>query len=516
MSASEKRRDNASLGQSAGNRRVPEPSMGWSVEELAVVWDFYRRRRWVVLCSLLLSLAFSGLVVCIRGAEYRVSALLYYKLGAELAPPSTLNREQVMITRRKEDVNNELEILTSPHLLQDVVQELGEDFFQDAPPVGVWGHAKYYLRKGRQRASDTVQEVLIGVGLRQRLTKLQKIEVALRDRLQAETLRETDVVSITLRTPAPDAGVVILSKLLDGYVKQHLAAHQETGVKAFFANQSQDFRQRLEDSEQELLAYQTSHSVWSEDEQRRELLESRRAVELAFGASQARISSLTMEVASLATRIDETPATIEVSSTEQMNPAIEDLEDRLASLMLDQAVVSTAYVEQAREVLDRQQQISRLQAQRRSAPALVAQARTMGVNPSRPELVKTHALKQAELAGLQSRSVTERQQLAELDVRLRDLEIATSELRRLQREHDLLEQNYKLYAENLEKSRITVVMNDAAISNLKVISPPTSTMVPSSPRLKLVLAAAAFVGLVLGTAWGVVQDVRAAARATSA
>ncbi|HEY6565123.1 MAG TPA: hypothetical protein VIY86_11535, partial [Pirellulaceae bacterium] len=117
--------------------------------------------------------------------------------------------------------------------------------------------------------------------------------------------------------------------------------------------------------------------------------------------------------------------------------------------------------------------------------------------------------KSAELEGVRRQAEAERTQLQELNQRLKDLEVAAAAFRELERERELLEQNYLLYSENLEKSRIADVMNQAAISNLKVISPPTASKLPVGPRLKLFLGAASLAGIALGSTLALLLDLRA-------
>ena len=56
-------------------------------------------------------------------------------------------------------------------------------------------------------------------------------------------------------------------------------------------------------------------------------------------------------------------------------------------------------------------------------------------------------------------------------------------------------------------------LNLAKISNVTIISPPTSSLLPVWPSLKLVLAAAVLVGFGIGSALAFLLELRRAARA---
>lgn len=501
-------RTDAMLGHRSGSKS------GGAGSELIAVWTFYRRW-WLLLsavtfCTVITASAY----VWMTGVKYEVSAALYYKMGAELAPPPTIGKDPILITRRKEDVNNEIEILSSPHLVEQVIQGLGVGFFHAPPPTTALGRMKVAVKSAVRGVESVYQELLIQAGLRRRLSELESICVAVDRQLKVELARDSDVVHVTLTTPNPDAGTEILRKLLDAYLERHLAAHQESGVKEFFAEQTDDLSRRLAEASQKLLDYQTEHDLWSGDEQRKLLLDSRKILQLEHGATRRRSAFLKSEAESLGAMVEQLPETIELSRVEQLNPAIESLQDRVATLRLDQTVIEAAYTEGSREVSNRRDQLRGLQRDLDAQRPLIPHSTTRGANQARQELAKQLALKRAELDGMDQQSTLEQTQLTTLDEQLGQLEVAAAEYRQLSREHERLEQNYLLYAENLEKSRIASVMNQARISNLRVIAPPTASKLPVGPKLKLVLGAAMCAGIALGSTLALILDLRSIPQGT--
>ena len=104
--------------------------------------------------------------------------------------------------------------------------------------------------------------------------------------------------------------------------------------------------------------------------------------------------------------------------------------------------------------------------------------------------------------------VVETNQINEIESNLLSLEESISQFRELSREHDLLERNYLLYSESAEKSRIASIMNQSQISNVSVVTPPTASLSPVAPRMKLVLGAGVFAGFALASALAFVFDSR--------
>ena len=448
----------------------------------------------------------------VKGVKYEVTATLLYQLGPELATPPTMTRDQLMITRRVEDVNDEIEILASPDLVRSVVENLGDEFFKVPPPTTNFGKFKAGLKDAVRVVTGQVEEAMIQLGLRRRLSFLEKIEVQIYESLDVELVQDSDVISVTLETSDPEGGEVMLQKLLEAYQERHLAVHQELAVKAFLDKQTSMLRGRLTASREELLEFQTANDLWSSLDQQKHLLENHKTFTMQVATTSSQIANLESVVQKLAMSIAELPAVIELSKGEQTNPVRISLADRLATVTMTSAVVSATYNPNSVERIAQDRQAKNLQSALGAEPPLIPNTRTEGVNQIRQDLVKEHALKNAELDGLKDQLRMEQTQLGEMTGALRKLGEAIAKYQLLDRDHQLLEQKYVLYVENHEKADIASVMNLARISNMELISPPIASKHPTQPRLKIIAAAGIVSGLILAFMMGVVFDLRAAAK----
>ncbi|MCC6511837.1 MAG: hypothetical protein IT423_22240 [Pirellulaceae bacterium] len=489
---------------------VNQSPLGFSalLTEIVPVLSFLRRWWFLAVVMTVLSCTTTFVIVVIRGVQYQVSASLFYKLGTELAPPPTMGKDPLVITRRAEDVNDEIEILTSPDLMHQVIQDLGIEFFTPPAPTTAFGKLKQQLRAPLEFVLGTVEETLIQAGLRRRLTKLEKVELAVAGSLDVELVRESDVISVTLDTPAPEAGVTIVQRLIEAYQARHLEIHQELAVKEFLTRQTQQLRDQLAASTDELLKFQKSNDLWSPEEQQKMLLDNRKTLQMQVANTGSRVAHLGKFVDDLKAVVDELPEVVQLSDSKQLNPAIVDLEDRLASLNMNRVIVETSYKTSSRESIDRQRQIQELEKRIEQAPELVPYASSTGLNLARQELLKEHALKQAELNGVRDQLVAEQKQLDEMNQALQVLGAAIAKFQHLDREHRLLEQKYALYTENFEKADISSVMNLSQISNMELISAPVASLIPVSPRLTIVVAAGVMSGLALAFMLAIAYDLR--------
>ena len=480
----------------------------WTISDFSWVLAMYRRYWLLVVMMVLFSAGSAILMTIVQGPQYEVGAALYLKLGAEMAPPASIAKEPVMVTRRTEDVNTEIELLRSPHLIRKVVQDLGEEFFAEEPPQTSFQKAKHFVKQQVRWVRDQVDDAMIKVGLRRKLSEMDRVELVLGQALTVEPVRNSDIIYLSLVISDPKGGEFILQKILDTYLERHMEAHKNPGLAEFFISQTDFLRKQLTDNGNSLLSFKTANKLWSEDGQRSQLLERQRLLQQQHSATLGRIASLDAESSSLGTLLTALPETVELSRTVQHNPALTHLESQRTELGLNAEVVAVGYSENSAERRTADQQLQYVNSQLESAIKLLPFSITTGLNQVRSELGKIEQAKSTELAGLRRQVVVETNQINEIESNLLSLEESISQFRELSREHDLLERNYLLYSESAEKSRIASIMNQSQISNVSVVTPPTASLSPVAPRMKLVLGAGVFAGFALASALAFVFDSR--------
>src|SRR5439155_18083886 len=132
------------------------------------------------------------------------------KLGPEMMAPPILGAKEGQVmpaTKRPEDATSEAEILSNPRLIRSVVEHFGEKFFLSEPPAEtLWQKAKRLPKSIWSGAREGVREVMVLLGLRPRISPLERVTLALADSLQVEPVRKSDVIEVRLGFPDPEAG----------------------------------------------------------------------------------------------------------------------------------------------------------------------------------------------------------------------------------------------------------------------------------------------------------------------
>ena len=123
---------------------------------------------------------------------------------------------------------------------------------------------------------------------------------------------------------------------------------------------------------------------------------------------------------------------------------------------------------------------------------------TYQINPLRQELERK--LQEGSIAqqGLEARAALQSRQLTALSAELRGVDQANSHLEAIERERQIAETNYLAVVKRMQEADITTQLDHSRISNVGILTPPTSTPEPVYPRKMLLMGVAILLGLVLG------------------
>ena len=204
----------------------------------------------ILLGTLIGSIAYLWLV---RENIYAVTARVLVKLGREQSPPATvLGAGPLVVGYRTNEVNSEMEILQSSELLNQVIDEMHLDRPSppQPPPTALLPKIKYYVHAFTQAYRDWKDELLITLGVRERLTPKEKILSALQQGLNVKAAKDSNVFVVALGTPYRKGSSAVLNQLLDDYLvyRQKVYHSKEFDFFRNQVNQSQGALRAAEDN----------------------------------------------------------------------------------------------------------------------------------------------------------------------------------------------------------------------------------------------------------------------------
>ncbi|MFN3643621.1 MAG: GumC family protein [Gemmobacter sp.] len=424
-------------------------------------------RRWALV--LFVTLALVGVVYAVmqtRPDTYRIEARLLVKVGPEnLEMPTTVSRGALVSNGvRKEDINSDVILLESRHLIEHAVDTIGLDAFRIPRP-----EPQTVLARLRRAASDAVsaasraaERVLIDLRLAQATSERDKLILRIDRNLQVRREGESDVIVMTLTFGNGPLGVRILNTMIEQFLIDRATARRSIGTVAFFEEQAQRALAQVVDLDARIAALRVQHGVTSIAEERKLLLEQSAAVSAAIvAAEQARAS--VQPIRHFADLID--PARAAAMTGGAPYKAVLD---SIGDLMVRRTAEIGAIAASGRAAQEIEERIGAL--------VLLLER----------SVADEVALREAERARLAAR--------------LGELNVAEQALLLLLSERETMQTRYDDNLVRLEEERVNTRLEESRVANIAILTPPMPPIAPSGPPRLAISLVSLPLGLVLGIA----------------
>jgi uncharacterized protein involved in exopolysaccharide biosynthesis len=347
----------------------------------------------------------------------------------------------------EEDLNSEVELLTSADLLRKVV-----------------------LSNGKQAlAHDSGDEI----GVANAVRKLSKD-------LKIEAVRKTHVISIHYESRNPQIAAGVLRALAAAYIEKHAEVHRPSGEFKFFDQQTEQYHQGLEKAQEKLTDFSKESGVVSAQLERDAALQ--RANEFESNAHQAqataveteqRIRALQAQLSSLQPRMT---TAVRTSDNPQL---LQQLKSTLLNLELKRTELLTKYEPTYRLVQEVDKQIIDAKNAINAEDSKPIREETTNQNPNyewvRAELTRADA----DLSGLKARAVTAASIAGQYRESARRLDQNGVVQQDLLRDAKVQEENYLLYVRKRQEAGISDALDLRGILNVAIAEQP---IVPALPR----------------------------------
>jgi uncharacterized protein involved in exopolysaccharide biosynthesis len=178
-----------------------------TVDLVALLWEAAQRGRRYLLLGALVGLCFGAAYLFVADSIYVVKTLLHVEMRKSVIhdfdsrPGSTY-------------VGTQAEVLQSPTMVAEAIRTIG---LPEGEPPGFLGRALDFVRSLNPFASEEYFD------------PIQAAVLATLPALQASPVVGTDVLAVTLRTPAPERGVAFLDALVGSY--QHYVRANESDAQ---------------------------------------------------------------------------------------------------------------------------------------------------------------------------------------------------------------------------------------------------------------------------------------------
>jgi uncharacterized protein involved in exopolysaccharide biosynthesis len=382
-------------------------------------------------------------------------------------------------------INSEIELLTSEDLLNQVVTETG-----------------LYA----QRAS-----LLTRLGLRDapstQAAQVESARTQLSKDLVITPVKKANIIEIKYTSASPEQAAAVLQKVQALYLEKHVKLHRPPGTHDFFKTQADQSEGALRDSEKQLSAFQQSMNVVSLTQQKEQtvqkLTEARtKSLETQTSLREVndRIAKIQQQLETVQPRIvTQSRALPNQFSTERLNTMMVELQNKRTQLL-------TKFRPDDRLVKEVDQQIKTTRAAMEKASRETATEQSTDLNPLRQTLETELARARVDQAGALGRLEMVSKQVGEYEGQLSRLEGITAEYENLNRKVKENSENYQLYKKKEEEARITDELDQNKITNVSVAEAPMRSQLPVRPNRPMNLVLGIFLGVLLSLGGVVVAE----------
>ena len=447
-----------------------------------------------------------GTYICLQlmTDRYEGKATLLVKLGRENAevPTTVQNSGFVSTGMRKEGVNSEVQILTSPSLIAETVDKFGTDTFafRPAPPRSALQAVRYYVKSAVRWVKARGDDVLIALNLKKRLSDRDAAIQMLQDNLTVEPEKDSDVITVSLRFPDPQLCEAVINNLLQLYLDRHMHAWRTPAAREFFSEQLVQYKDRLDDLQNLRDQVKAKWSLSSINEQRSLLLKEVNDLSAQIETNKVEIAGYGKQESLMANRLSSLPEQVGSTQVHVQNPSIQSINERIIALDLERAKLNSKYLPDAEPVKKVDGEIRDLQALLKAEQPTLLGSSASETNPVRQNFTETLEQNRVKIAGLEAKNAELARVAAHLNEQLKGLNSGEDEMESLDRDYKIAQDSYSDYSKRVEEGRISEQLDLAQVSNVSVLSPASASLEPVYPRKLLLLSVAIGLGLALGIA----------------
>jgi len=367
-------------------------------------------------------------------------------------------------------INSEIELLTSKDLLTEVVTSTGLD---------------------KQESSLLNRSMTDAVRVERAVNRLTKD-------LSINPVRKANVITISYASDSPQLSAAVLKKLGDLYLEKHLKLNHPVGATDFFKEKADEYDTQLKQSEQKLTDFQQSNNLVVLSQQKELTLQKTAEAKAKMMDADAALNEATNRIARVEQQLGAIPKRIVTQSRQLPNQySAERLNTMMVELQNRRTQLLTKFRPDDRLVKEIDEQIRTTQLALDRAEQKTSVEEATDLNPLRQTLETELSRARLDQAGAKARRDTLTGQLQEYEGGLKKLESDTAKHDDLQREKKEAEDNYQLYAKKREEARIADELDRQKITNVSIAEAAAVPQLPSSPNRPLNLVLGVFLAAFL-------------------
>ena len=408
---------------------------------------------------------------------YRSNAKILIRLGSEQSASNQLigNMANVYITRREQELKNELEILTSDWVMTEVAREVvktdGQRFDQDS---SLW--------RILYRVVDRIKNFL---GLTPDAEEaIAEVKSFVANNLTVSALFESDTLELFYEHPDPEVAQRILTMVIDQFIKHHIQAYTNVKELNFLSEELDVSRRNYERLLDEQGRFTNQHGVFNDKQQLDLVMEKKRDLERALAELKADYEYHTRKL----DRLQDVQGTLkpyETFNTSQiLNKTRENLRNKLNEARIEKQTLLTRYQEDSRFIKDINREIVQLEKLLSSEPERVIDQKDSRKNPVYESLVTDILNLDSDVAGERAKIASLEKEMVSVGEELTNFTANNKDFQLLTKDVEFAKITYEKVFDGYLDTRLRSLISKQEITNISVIEQPSLNRVPDSPNKK--------------------------------
>lgn len=359
----------------------------------------------------------------------------------------------------QEDLNSEVELLTSRDLLDKVVLSCG----LESP------HRSWWARLNRRLFGRDSQAV-----------RLADSERSLRSALTVEPLQKTTVIRVAYSSRDPLLANRVLHKVATLYQEKHAAVHQPTGSFTFFEQQTARYQGLLASAEASQMAFNRDEGTVDPAVEQQLALEHLSQFRAEEQQDVSRVDAAAARIRALRGEEESSPKRQTTEMRETGNAQLlAGLQNTLLSLELKRADMLVKYDPSYPPVKDVQTQITETQKAIQAAERSPISEITTDRVPTQDWIATELAKAEADRAEFAAEAGTMRSTIRYYQATTQRLDKLNRTESDLNRAIKTAQDNYLLYLQKREDARISDALDAQRIVNVAIAEPPAVPALPT-------------------------------------
>jgi uncharacterized protein involved in exopolysaccharide biosynthesis len=429
----------------------------------------YHRLWWMVVVGVvLLTLAY----VTVAPRQYRsdMDILVQNKRGDDQITPDRVSGEMMVNGVTEEQINSEIQILTSRELANLVVDPQWDNHAHQTS-----------LTPAQLKAHD-------------------KAVIYFEKHLTVSLVRKSNIIHASYVSSNPKTATDTLNRLLAVFLEKQRDIAQPPGTANFFAAQAADYKKQLDQAQQQLADFQQKQNIVS-------LSDTEQALDRNINEAQTELRTTDAQLAELTKQIGTRTRQLHSIPTRQMTQvrtipndySVERLNTMLADLQNQRTALLTKFTPKDRLVQQIDQQIADTRTNLKKAESMTSQEHDSDINPVWQSVTGSIIQDETQREALKAKHTALTQQIAGLQGQLGAVEGSTVSFTTLRQKVSDLQNNYQLYTQKADEAQIADAMNANRLLNVAVAQSPTFSVTAFHPRPTLDMILGAFTAMFLAS-----------------